>query len=115
MDVLVTHCGGAAALLRNDSSDRSWSMVELVGTSGNRDAVGAEVRLFHGDRMQLRQVRSGSSYLSAGDHRLHFGLGRSDRVERIEVTWPGGERQAFEALPTNAILRIEEGGEVSVR
>ena len=115
VDVLVTHCGGAAALLRNDSSDRSWSMVELVGTSGNRDAVGAEVRLFHGDRMQLRQVRSGSSYLSAGDHRLHFGLGRSDRVERIEVTWPGGERQAFEALPTNAILRIEEGGEVSVR
>ena len=113
IDVLTSHCGGAAGLVRNDGGNgRNWSMIKVVGRRSNRDGVGAEVRLTAGDLEQLRQVRSGSSYLSSGDKRLHFGLGERTRVDRVEIKWPSGVRQRFEDLPANTLLLIEEGKEI---
>jgi len=114
IDLLATHGGGPAALVRNDGGNgRNWSMVKVVGKRSNRDGVGAEVRLTSGNRTQVRQVRSGSSYLSASDPRLHFGLGASRRSERLEITWPSGLRQHFEDVPVNEVLLIEEGEEIA--
>ena len=83
-------------------------MIRTVGRRGNRDGVGAEVRLVSGDLTQVRVVRSGSSYLSASDPRLHFGLGNRTGIDSLEVRWPGGERQLFHGLQVNRLLVLEQ-------
>ena len=79
-----------------------------MGSRGNRDGIGAEVRLVSGDRSQIRVVQGGSSYLSAGDRRLHFGLGSRTRIDTVEIRWPGGELQRFHDLPVNEILTLTQ-------
>jgi hypothetical protein len=102
--------GAPAVLLRNDlGQDHPWLQVELVGTSGNRDAAGAEVVVEAGGLSQLRLKSIGSSYASQRSARLHFGLGEAERVERLTVRWPGGGEEVFEDLPVRRRLRITEG------
>ncbi len=109
LDLLVTHCGGPARLLRNEGGNRrNWSLIRTVGRSGNRDGIGAEVRLVAGGLSQIRVVQGGSSYLSAGDRRLHFGLGSRTRIDTVEIRWPGGEPQRFHDLPVNEILTLTQ-------
>ena len=110
LDLLVTNCGGPAKLARNHHGNgRHWTAVKLVATAANRDAVGAEVRLVAGSLEQRRLVRSGSSYLSAGDRRLHFGLGDYERIDLLEVQWPDGTIEGFRDLPVDRNLLIEQG------
>ena len=66
----------------------------------------------HGGRQQVREVRSGSSYLSASDLRLHFGLGAEERVERIEVRWPSGRMQVLSDVQADRVVVLEEGKEL---
>ncbi|MCY3760546.1 MAG: CRTAC1 family protein, partial [Gemmatimonadetes bacterium] len=109
VDLLVTHCGGPAKLLRNEGGNRrNWSMIRTVGSRGNRDGIGAEVRLVAGGLSQVRVVQGGSSYLSAGDRRLHFGLGSRTRIDTVEIRWPGGELQLFHDLPANEMLTLKQ-------
>ena len=109
LDLLVTHCGGPAKLLRNEGGNRrNWSMIRTVGSRGNRDGIGAEVRLVAGGLSQVRVVQGGSSYLSAGDRRLHFGLGSRTRIDTVEIRWPGGELQLFHDLPANEMLTLKQ-------
>jgi hypothetical protein len=75
----------------------------------NRDALGARVRVRAGGRTMTRTVKSGSSYLSASDRRLTFGLGRDTRVDRIEIQWPSGAVQSLGPVERNRWLRIVEG------
>ena len=110
LDLLVTNCGGPAKLVRNHNGNgRHWASIKLVATAANRDAVGAEVRVVTGSLDQRRLVSSGSSYLSAGDRRLHLGLGDHPRIDRLEVQWPHGAVQVFRALPADRNLLIEQG------
>ena len=110
LDLLVTNCGGPAKLARNHNGNgRHWLSIELVATAANRDAVGAAVRVVTGSLDQRRLVRSGSSYLSAGDRRLHFGLGDHQRIDWLEVQWPNGAMQVFRELPADRNLLIEQG------
>jgi hypothetical protein len=62
-----------------------------------------------GGRTQVREVKSGSSYLGQSDIRVHFGLGDAARIDRIDVRWPSGETQRIDAPPLNQVLTIEEG------
>ena len=86
------------SLLRNDTTGGGhWITIKLVGavTAGpggtsNRGAIGAKVRMSAGGRTQVGEVRSGGSYLSHNDMRVHFGLGDADRVARVEIRWPSG-------------------------
>ncbi len=99
-----------AVLLRNDVGDRrSWLAVELEGTRSNRDAVGATVIVEAGDDRQLRLVSAGSSYASQHSQRLYFGLGEHRHIDRVTVTWPGGDRQTIENIAARQVLRIVEG------
>jgi hypothetical protein len=109
VDVLIANCGGEARLGRNDGgNNRNWAMFRTVGKQSNRDGVGAEVRLVSGDLSQVRLVRSGSSYLSSSDLRVHFGLGNRAQIDSVAVRWPGGEEQFFYDLPVNEILTLEQ-------
>jgi hypothetical protein len=110
LDLLVTNNGQAADVLRNDSRNgRNALLVKLVGTSSNRDAIGARLRLTTGKRTQTREVRAGSSYLGQNDVRQHFGLDASTRADRLEIRWPSGRNEVIANVGANQIITIREG------
>jgi hypothetical protein len=109
LDVLVLNLTQRPRLLRNEGGNRAnWVMVRLIGTTGNRDAIGARVRLTAGGRTQTRLRVSSSGYLSQSDPRLHFGLGGATRIDRIEIRWPGGTLQTIENQRPNQVITVTE-------
>jgi hypothetical protein len=111
MDLLITTNQGPAHLFRNDLANGNRSLrVGLVGTKSNRDAIGTVVRLFTPDGMQMRMVRSGSSYLSQSELPLTFGLGGRDRAERVVVEWPSGSTEEFQNIAAGVYECVEGGG-----
>ena len=106
-DVVLTQTGGPPRLLRNDQgSDHHWLRVRLLGQPPNPDAVSARVRLEAGGRIQERQVSATRSYLSQTELTLTFGLGKAMMVDRLEIVWPDGERQALEDIPADQELTV---------
>jgi hypothetical protein len=109
IDAFIVNLNGPPALLRNEGGDSgNWLQLELVGESSNRDAIGARVSLSAGGRTQTAQKKSSTGYLSQSDHRLHFGLGEVETVERIEIVWPSGTLQVLEDVPSRQVLRVVE-------
>ena len=99
IDVLLTTNNGPAYLYRNDLSSGNRSVrFKLAGTQSNRDAIGATVRIEAGGVAQTRMVRGGSSYLSQSELPLTFGIGKRDRVERVQVQWPSGRTEEYKGL-----------------
>jgi len=86
-----------------------WLGVRLVGTKSNRDGIGARVEIEAGGMRQIDEVRSGGSYLSQSDLRLHFGLGGAARVDRVTVRWPNGTVDRISGIPANRHVILEEG------
>jgi hypothetical protein len=110
VDVIINNLDGAPTILRNDGGDRNnFLALELIGGKSNRDAYGARVKVIAGDLVQIDEKRSGGSYLSQNDTRLHFGLERRAIVDAVEVRWPSGVTQKFVNLPVNSFIRIKEG------
>jgi len=85
-----------------------WIVLKLTGTKSNRSAIGARVRLTASGRSQIDEVRSGGSYLSQNDLRLHFGLGASKEAHRIEIDWPSGVRQTLSHVKGDRVVSIRE-------
>src|SRR5262249_25912952 len=94
LDLLLTSNNGPARLLRNDGGNHNhYLKVRTVGTRSNRDGIGARVNVtLAGGRTLWGMVRTGSSYLSQSELPLTFGLGSETRVAKVEVQWPGGQR-----------------------
>jgi len=117
IDVLVVNMNEPPSLLRNDTTGGGhWITMKLIGavTAGpegttNRDAIGARVRLSAGGRTQVGEVRSGGSYLSHNDFRMHFGLGEADRAARVEIRWPSGRTETLTALAADRFYIVREG------
>ncbi len=110
LDILIVNLNDRPTLLRNEGGNRNhWITLRLVGTESNRDAIGARVRVQVGDRVQTAEVRSGGSYLSHNDTRVHFGLGAERRVKRLEIRWPRGLVEKFEDLAADQFLLVTEG------
>jgi hypothetical protein len=110
LDLLITSNGGPVQLLLNEGGNRNNALlVKTIGTKTNRDGIGARIRLTAGGRTLVDQVTSGSSYLTQHDMRVHFGLGASTKVDRLEVTWPDGRVDAIENLPVNHVITVREG------
>ena len=86
-----------------------WLSVKLVGTRSNRSAIGARVRLVTADGRQVQEVRGGGSYYSQNDQRVHFGLGKSTRVERLEIRWPNGLEEMWTDVGIDRTVRLTEG------
>jgi hypothetical protein len=109
LDVLITTNHGPAYLYRNDGGNRNhWLQLKLAGTKSNRDGIGAVVRVTSAGGTQWQTVHSGSSYCSASDLALTFGLGKDTSVTSIEIEWPSGTRQKLAGLPANQRLEVQE-------
>jgi hypothetical protein len=110
VDMVVGDLDGPPQVLRNDGgSDNNSVLVKTVGTKSNRDGIGARVRVVSGDLTQVDEVRSGGSYVSQNDLRLHFGLEKRTKIDLIEVRWPSGVIDKVTGAPANRILTIREG------
>jgi hypothetical protein len=108
-DVLIINLNDHCVFLRNNKgNENNWITLDLEGTKSNRDAVGARVKVYAGDRIQYLQKKSTTGYLSQNDQRLHFGLGKIQKVDKIEIIWPSGESQTLENVAPNQILKVTE-------
>jgi len=109
IDILIVNLSEAPSLLRNDvSGNNHWLKVKLVGTKSNRSAIGARVLAKYGKKIQAQEVLSQSSFYSASDPRLHFGLGGETSAD-LEIRWPSGMRQTLKGVEANQIVTIKEG------
>ncbi len=114
LDVLIMNVNEAPTLLRNDAPvAHGWIKLKLVGTKSNRSAIGARVTARYGGKVQMQEVRSQSSYLSANDPRLHFGLGSAPSAE-VEVLWPSGLHEKLGTVARNRFLVAHEGAGAQV-
>ena len=100
-------------LIENDGNENAWLGIELVGTTSNRDAIGAVVYVTADGVTQVRNQNGGLHFRVQDDKRLHFGLGDAASVDEIRVVWPGGNEQIFTDVDAGQRLRIEEGGGIS--
>jgi enediyne biosynthesis protein E4 len=109
LDAVVTTNDGPVHILHNETpSANHWILLKLVGHKSNRDAIGAEVTLVTASGPQYANVSTASSYLSASDKRVHFGLGHEKVAQTIDIRWPSGLRQTLKNIAADQILQIDE-------
>jgi len=102
--------GDYPELMRNDGGNANhWLGVLLIGTKSNRDGVGAVLRLSSGGITRVAQATGGSSYMSASDPRIHFGLGKRTRIDSLVITWPSGQVDKLLNVPIDTIIAVKEG------
>ena len=104
----MTNANGPPRLLRNDGGNRNHWLGVMLRASGRGDAIGARVTARLGESMQLREVRSGSGYLSQNELKLMFGLGSHTVVDRLEIVWPSGRKQALERVAADRTISVVE-------
>ena len=112
VDILMLNVAGPPTLLINRSETSNHAVLfKLIGTKSNKAAIGARVTVVAGGLSQIAEVRSGSSYLSQNDLRLHFGLGKETSMTTVEIAWPSGKKEIYRDLAADLIYTIvEEGG-----
>jgi hypothetical protein len=108
-DILMTTSGGPAVLFHNVGGRNHALRVKLVGTRSNRDGIGAVVSVQAGGRRQSLMLRSGSSYLSASELVLTFGLGGALQADSVAVRWPSGATDSLRDVASDQIVTIKEG------
>lgn len=108
--VVITNMNAKPALLVNQvRSSNHWIALKLIGTRSNRDAIGAKITLKAGKRTWVDEVRSGSSYNSNSDFRVHFGLGSVTKLDSVQIRWPSGTVERFDNLRADTINTVTEG------
>ncbi len=107
-DVVVQAFNGRPWLLMNRWPKRPWVGFRLTGTRGNREAIGAVVRLKVGGKTLTRQVQAAGGYIAQSSLALHFGLGKAERVDDCEITWPGGKKQVLGPVALGTVHRVQE-------
>ena len=115
LEIVINNLDARASLLKNIGTKKNWLMVRCVGTKANRDAVGARVYVYVGNRRISGEVQTGASYLSQNDPRVHIGLEDDEKYGRIEVQWPGGQREVFPGGNANQIVVLKQGAGSPVR
>jgi hypothetical protein len=110
LDLAVMNMNDLPSLLRNEGGNRNRFLnVRLVGTKSNRSGIGARVSVTAGGRTLVDEVRSGSTFMSQSDLRLHFGLGQAQTVDRLEVEWPSGAKETLTGVAPNTFITVVEG------
>jgi enediyne biosynthesis protein E4 len=120
IDVVVNCINAPPQLLRCDSTlNRNWIKIKLVGTKSNRSGIGSRVTITattfpaaEKPLVQMEELRSGGSYFSQNDLRLHFGLDQAKQVELVEVRWLSGQVDQFRNLDANRLYVLQEGGKI---
>jgi len=110
ISAVVNNMDGEPMLLVNQARNQNhWLGVITRGSKSNRDGIGAKVTVLVEGHKYVQEVRSGSSYISNNDMRLHFGLGSATKVSRIEVRWPNGNNESFPGGSVDRFLTLREG------
>jgi enediyne biosynthesis protein E4 len=110
MDVVVEDLTGAPMVLRNHGvPGRHWVSFELAGTKSNRLAIGARLKIVAGGMTQTDEIHSGGSYLSQNDLRVHFGLGKTTKIDSLEIRWPSGKVETIKDLQADKFYSVLEG------
>ncbi len=110
LDIVVNNMNDTPTLLRNDADNRNrWLKVKTIGTRSNRTGIGARVRVVVGSHSQIDEVRSGGSYISQNDLRLHFGMGAAAKADLVEIRWPSGQVDHLKDVETNQVIYVQEG------
>jgi enediyne biosynthesis protein E4 len=110
LSAVINNMNAAPSLLVNQvHNSNHWIAIRTVGTKSNRDGIGARIRVKTATRVLVEEVRSGSSYISNNDMRVHFGLGKADKVEWVEIWWPSGLTERFTAGTVDQVLTLKEG------
>jgi hypothetical protein len=109
LDVLVTTNGGRPWLFHNEGQTNHSLRIKLVGTKSNRDGIGAVVRVTSAGAKQWQMLRSGSSYLSASELVLTFGLGSAGNADAVEIQWPSGQVDKLSGVAGDQTVTVEEG------
>jgi hypothetical protein len=109
IDILIVNMNEPPSLLRNDvPGTNHWLKVKLIGTLSNRSAIGARVLVRYGEKTQAQALTSQSSFYSANDSRLHFGLGNAATAD-LDIFWPSGHSQTFKNECADRLLTVVEG------
>jgi enediyne biosynthesis protein E4 len=109
LEIVISNMGARPSLLKNFGPTQNWLLVQCVGTTANRDAIGAGVDVTVGGRRLSGEIQSASGFISHNDSRVHFGLADHVSYDRIEVAWPGGGRETFTGGKGNRIVRLVQG------
>jgi hypothetical protein len=110
LSVVINNVYARPSLLVNEAPSRNhWVAFKTVGTRSNRDGIGAKLTVKAGKRTLVDEVRSGSSYISQSDLRVHFGLGSTAKLDSVQVRWPSGLVELFNDLSVDAIHTLKEG------
>ena len=116
LDIVVNTINDYPQLLRCDSkTGNNWIKVKLIGTKSNRSGIGARLRCTSspaGEKtphQQIDEVRSSSGYFSQNDLRIHFGLGKAEKVDLLEIRWPSGIVEALKDIKANQLIFVKEG------
>jgi hypothetical protein len=114
VDILMLNVSGPPTLLINRSVDSNHAVLfKLVGSKSNKAAIGARAIVTAGGLKQIDEVRSGGSYLSQNDLRLHFGLGKESYISTVEIWWPSGKKESYQNLASDFIYTIVEDSGIS--
>ncbi len=115
LDILLTTNGGPAYLLRNEGGNQArFARFKTIGAGSNRNGIGAKLTIFLPDgTKQWQTVHSGSSYCSQSDLALTFGLGRNDKIDRVEIEWPNGKVDKLSGMAANQLYIVKEGSGVA--
>jgi hypothetical protein len=109
IDMIVSVINGPAQLLINRSTMQNhWILLKLTGTKSNRDGLGTKVKITTSHGSQFNEATATVGYNSSSDKRVHFGLGDTTRIDRIEINWPSGIRQVLTDVKADQILAVTE-------
>jgi hypothetical protein len=110
IDVVVEDLDSSPMVLRNlGNKTNNWVTLELAAKQGNPLAIGARIKLTTGNVVQTEEIRSGGSYLSQNDLRIHFGLGKATKIDSIEIRWNSGKVETIKDVAINKFHAILEG------
>jgi hypothetical protein len=116
IDVVVNTVNDYPQLLRCDSTlQNNWIKVRTIGTKSNRSGIGARLKCIahmpdeSKPHQQIDEVRSGGSYISQSDLRVHFGLGKAEKVDVLEIRWPSGHVDTVKEIRANQLIFVKEG------
>jgi enediyne biosynthesis protein E4 len=113
IDILINPVNAVPELLHAESANQNnWIKIKTVGTKSNRNGIGARIKCVTADGTQIDEVRSGGSYYSQNDLRVHFGLGKNQKAVSIEIRWPSGRVETLKDTAANQLIVVKEGAGV---
>ncbi len=116
ISAVISNMNASPSLLVNQvRTANHWIGLRMVGTKSNRDGIGAKVTVKAGSRLLVDEGRSGSSYDSNNDMRIHFGLGAATKIEWVQIRWPSGLAEQFDNISVDAIHSLKEGSGTAVK